>query len=110
MSPLGSFLNVGSGVVQVVDTASCEATVSQLREDAGVDPFDKFRASNFAGLLIDFDHFSLDLGAKSMAAVAQLTIKMEDSEQVLVKLASIENRLLHNNWRISIQTRLVLAK
>jgi hypothetical protein len=52
VAPLGVFPHAASGVVQVVDAEACEAMVSAFGvEAAGV---------NFAGLLIDFDPFSLD--------------------------------------------------
>lgn len=59
-SPLGEFPHASSGVVQVVDAAACETMVSQFQEE--------MKVGNFAGLLIDFDHFSLDSTAKSEAA------------------------------------------
>jgi len=60
VAPLGVFPHAGSGVVQVVDAEACGAMAAAFGvEAAGV---------NFAGLLIDFDHFSLDAGNKSEAA------------------------------------------
>lgn len=60
IAPLGEFPHAASGVVQVVDAAACVSMVNRFNEEA--------RAENFAGLLIDFDHFSLDQGSKSEAA------------------------------------------
>lgn len=60
VAPLGEFLHAMSGVVQVVDREACEAMVQRFEAEEAVD--------NFAGLLIDFDHFSLDQGNKSEAA------------------------------------------
>ena len=60
LAPLGEFVHGASGVMQVVDAAACDAMVSRFGEDA--------EENNFAGLLIDFDHFSLDAGSKSEAA------------------------------------------
>jgi len=60
IAPLGEFPHRPSGVVQVVDKAACDAMANAFREEAG--------KPNFAGLLIDFDHFSLDDKLKSEAA------------------------------------------
>ncbi len=60
MAPLGEFPHLASGVVQVVDAAACVSMVNRFNEES--------QAENFAGLLIDFDHFSLDRGNKSEAA------------------------------------------
>ena len=59
-APLGEFPHEGADVVQVVDTEACTAMVARFKADAGV--------ANFAGLLIDFDHFSMDIGQRSEAA------------------------------------------
>ena len=60
IAPLGEFPHSAAGVVQVVDAAACETMASRFREDC--------QTPNFAGLLVDFDHFSLDQGNKSEAA------------------------------------------
>jgi len=60
IAPLGEFPHRPSGVVQIVDKAACDAMANAFREEAG--------KPNFAGLLIDFDHFSLDDKLKSEAA------------------------------------------
>jgi hypothetical protein len=60
VAPLGVFPHAASGVVQIVDEESCEAMAHAFQRDSTSD--------NFAGLLIDFDHFSLDVGSKSEAA------------------------------------------
>ena len=60
IAPLGEFPHKPTGVMQVVDADACTAMVNAFREAAG--------APNFAGLLIDFDHFSLDEKLKSEAA------------------------------------------
>ena len=57
IAPLGEFPHRPSGVVQVVDQAACDAMANAFRQAAG--------EPNFAGLLIDFDHFSLDDKRKS---------------------------------------------
>jgi len=60
IAPLGEFPHSPSGVVQVVDAAACVSMVNRFGEES--------RVENFAGLLIDFDHFSLDEKNKSEAA------------------------------------------
>ena len=60
IAPVGEFPHSGAGVVQVVDRTACDAMVNAFRADALM--------PNFAGLLIDFDHFSLDEKLKSEAA------------------------------------------
>ena len=60
LAPLGEFAHAQAGVVQVVDRAACEAMAGRFAEEA--------QAPNFAGALIDFDHFSLDGEKRSEAA------------------------------------------
>lgn len=60
LAPLGEFAHAGAGVVQVVDAEACAAMATRFKADAAV--------ANFAGLLVDFDHFSLDDRARSEAA------------------------------------------
>lgn len=60
VAPLGVFPHAGSGLVQVVDAEACGEMVRAFGEEAS--------GKNFAGLLIDFDHFSLDAGNRSEAA------------------------------------------
>jgi len=67
LAPLGEFPHGGpstgsgqAGIVQVIDAEACEAMASRFQADAAV--------ANFAGLLVDFDHFSLDDRARSEAA------------------------------------------
>jgi hypothetical protein len=59
-APLGEFPHMGADVVQVVDAEACIAMAARFKADAAVE--------NFAGLLIDFDHFSMDIGQRSEAA------------------------------------------
>ena len=68
ISPVGEFAHSHSGVVQVVDRAACEAMAAAFRNDAGIEPADAARAEGFPGVLVDFDHFSLDSGQRSEAA------------------------------------------
>ena len=60
LAPLGEFAHAQAGVVQVVDRTACEAMAGRFAEEA--------QAPNFAGALIDFDHFSLDGEKRSEAA------------------------------------------
>jgi len=59
-APLGEFPHTAAGVVQVIDAEACAAMVARFKADAAVE--------NFAGLLVDFDHFSLDERTRSEAA------------------------------------------
>ena len=60
LAPLGEFAHAQAGLTQVVDAESCQAMVNRFAEEA--------KAPNFAGLLVDFDHFSLDGEKRSEAA------------------------------------------
>ena len=60
VAPLGVFPHSAMAVVQVIDEVACVSIVNQFAEEA--------MGENFAGLLIDFDHFSLDAKNKSEAA------------------------------------------
>jgi hypothetical protein len=61
IAPVGEFAHAQAGVVQVVvDREACEAMVNRFQAEA--------EAQNFAGLLVDFDHFSLDGEKRSEAA------------------------------------------
>jgi len=59
-APIGEFPHAGADVIQVVDAEACTAMSARFKADATVD--------NFAGLLIDFDHFSMDGSQRSEAA------------------------------------------
>jgi hypothetical protein len=60
VTPCGEFPHAGAGVVQVIDREACDAITAE---------FDARRAdANFPGVLVDFDHFSLDTGQSSEAA------------------------------------------
>ncbi len=62
VSPMGEYPHKGAGVTQVIDGEACEKMVADFavrREAAG---------AAFAGLLVDFDHFSLDTDKPSEAA------------------------------------------
>ena len=60
IAPLGEFTHAGAGVVQVIDQEACIAMAARFAADANT--------ANFPGLLIDFDHFSLDGEKRSEAA------------------------------------------
>ncbi len=60
IAPLGEFPYAGAGVIQVIDQESCIAMAARFAADANT--------PNFPGLLIDFDHFSLDGEKRSEAA------------------------------------------
>jgi len=60
VTPCGEFPHAGAGVVQVIDRAACDRIAADFtgrKADA-----------NFPGVLVDFDHFSLDSGQSSEAA------------------------------------------
>jgi phage I-like protein len=61
LAPLGEFPHSAAGIVQVIDAGACTRMVAA---------FENARATsgNFPGLLIDFDHFSLDAEKRSEAA------------------------------------------
>ena len=60
IAPVGEFPHAQAGVTQVVDVEACSAMANRFTEES--------KAPNFAGLLVDFDHFSLDGEKKSEAA------------------------------------------
>jgi phage I-like protein len=60
ISPLGDFNHAGAGVTQVIDCEACDRIAADFngrKSDA-----------NFPGVLVDFDHFSLDTEKSSEAA------------------------------------------
>jgi hypothetical protein len=60
LTPEGEFLHKPTGILQVVDTAACEAIVSDFTARAA--------APDFGGVLVDYDHFSMDPERPSEAA------------------------------------------
>ena len=60
IAPLGEFAHAGAGVMQVIDQEACVAMAARFTADA--------KTPNFPGLLVDFDHFSLDGEKRSEAA------------------------------------------
>lgn len=71
ITPLGDFPHPGAGVIQVIDQEACIAMAARFVADA--------KAPNFPGLLIDFDHFSLDGEKRSEAAGWILGLENRDS-------------------------------
>ena len=71
IAPLGEFTHAGAGVVQVIDQEACIAMAARFAADA--------KTPNFPGLLIDFDHFSLDGEKRSEAAGWILGLENRDS-------------------------------
>ena len=60
VTPCGEFPHVGAGVTQVIDREGCNRIAADFngrKSDA-----------NFPGVLVDFDHFSLDTDKSSEAA------------------------------------------
>ena len=60
VTPLGEYAHAGAGVVQVIDTEALKAITEDFTSKAAVE--------NFPGLLVDFDHFSMDTDKPSEAA------------------------------------------
>ncbi|GEM_PF-1174641 len=58
--PLGEFPHAGAEVTQVVDAEACAAMTADFAGRAA--------EPNFPGVLVDFDHFSMDAGKPSEAA------------------------------------------
>ena len=58
--PAGEFPHAEAGVVQVIDRAALDAIVANFKAKTGTE--------NFPGLLVDFDHFSMDTDKPSEAA------------------------------------------
>jgi hypothetical protein len=60
VTPCGEFPHVGAGVTQVIDREACDRIAAEFNS--------RKADSNFPGVLVDFDHFSLDTGQSSEAA------------------------------------------
>jgi len=71
VSPLGEFEHSGAGVVQVIDSEAVSAIVEDFKTKAS--------AENFPGLLMDFDHFSMDTDKSSEAAGWIFDLRADDS-------------------------------
>jgi phage I-like protein len=61
LAPLGEFPHAAAGITQIIDEAACTQMVAAFETV-------KNFSGNFPGLLIDFDHFSLDAAKHSEAA------------------------------------------
>jgi len=72
LAPVGEFPHAACGVVQVVDRDACDAMANKFKAEAAVE--------NFAGLLVDFDHFSLDGEKRSEAAGWITDLAMRNAE------------------------------
>jgi phage I-like protein len=60
VTPCGEFPHAGAGIVQVIDRAACDAIAAVFNA--------RKSDTNFPGVLVDFDHFSLDTAQSSEAA------------------------------------------
>ena len=60
VTPCGEFPHAGAGVVQVIDRAACDRIAAEFNA--------RKSDANFPGVLVDFDHFSLDTEKSSEAA------------------------------------------
>jgi len=61
LAPLGDFPHAAAGITQIIDETACLRMVAAFENEQAA-------ADNFPGLLIDFDHFSLDATRHSEAA------------------------------------------
>ena len=75
IAPLGEFAHAAAGVVQVLDTEACTAMAARFAADAAT--------PNFPGLLIDFDHLSMDSTQRSEAAgwIVALEARCQTADQ-----------------------------
>ena len=71
ITPCGEFPHAGAGVVQVIDRAACDAIAAEYSA--------RKSATNFPGVLVDFDHFSLDTAQSSEAAGWITDLESRDS-------------------------------
>ena len=60
VTPCGEFPHVGAGVTQVIDREACDRIAADFKA--------RKSDTNFPGVLVDFDHFSLDTEKSSEAA------------------------------------------
>ena len=72
LAPVGEFPHSAAGINQVIDADACTRMVAAF-ENA------RSQSKNFPGLLIDFDHFSLDAEKKSEAAGWITDLRFRDS-------------------------------
>ena len=81
LAPLGEFPHAAAGVTQVIDESACTRMVTAFETI-------KNASENFPGLLIDFDHFSLDAAKHSEAAGWITDLKFIPNSQSLTPNAS----------------------
>ena len=62
LTPCGEFPHSGAGVTQVVDREACDRIAAEF--------VGRKADHNFPGVLVDFDHFSLDTDKSSEPAIA----------------------------------------
>ncbi len=70
LAPLGEFAHAQAGLTQVIDAEACAAMCRRFEEEA--------QCAHFAGVLIDFDHDSLDAGKRSEAAGWIVALRTRD--------------------------------
>ena len=71
IAPMGEYAHADAGIIQVIDTEACAAMAARFATEK--------TAPNFPGLLIDFDHFSLDNDQRSEAAGWLLDLEARDT-------------------------------
>jgi len=77
VTPLGEYAHAGAGVVQVIDVEALKAITDDFTTKAN--------AENFPGLLVDFDHFSMDTD-KSSEAAGWISALRADAEGLWAKV------------------------
>ena len=77
VTPLGEYAHAGAGVVQVIDVEALKAITEDFKAKAAVE--------NFPGLLVDFDHFSMDTD-KSSEAAGWISALRADAEGLWAKV------------------------
>ncbi len=86
LAPLGEFPHAAAGVTQIIDESACQHMVTAFETV-------KNSAGNFPGLLIDFDHFSLDAEKRSEAAGWITDLKLISPSEADPKLATNNQQL-----------------
>jgi hypothetical protein len=71
VTPLGEFEHAGAGVVQVIDLEALKEIMNDFTT--------KSSTENFPGLLVDFDHFSMDTDKSSEAAGWITALRADDA-------------------------------
>ena len=71
VTPLGEFEHAGAGVVQVIDLEALKEIMNDFTT--------KSYTENFPGLLVDFDHFSMDTDKSSEAAGWITALRADDA-------------------------------